>query len=112
MLYSLDPAPSGVEPDGFLLAPLPGRKQLWEAPDDAQAWMAEKSRDGPFSSVFGVLTGGQMVRLQEQQVVLANDINFPLGIVDEESASNWQEWCAGMDGLGALVTLATSLAST
>ncbi|KAJ4354734.1 hypothetical protein N0V95_003576 [Ascochyta clinopodiicola] len=111
MLYSLDPATSCAEPDGFLLAPLPGRKQLWEAPD-AQAWMVEKSRDGVGASVFGVLTGGQMVRMQEQQVLLADGVNFPLGVGDGESAENWQEWCAGMDGLGALVTLATSLAST
>ncbi|KZM20669.1 hypothetical protein ST47_g8171 [Ascochyta rabiei] len=78
MLYSLDPATFCAEPDGFLLAPLPGRKQLWEAPDDAQAWMAEKSRDGPIPGVFGVLTGGQMMRLQEQQVVLAAEMSFPL----------------------------------
>lgn len=112
MMYSLDPATFCGEPDGFLLAPLPGRKQLWEAPDNAQAWIAEKSQDGPFPSVFGVLANGQMVRLYEQQVVLVDEINFPLGIEDDVSASNWEEWCAGMDGFGALVTLATSLAST
>lgn len=111
MLYSLDPATSCAEPDGFLLAPLPGRKQLWEAPD-AQAWVVKRSRDSMVSSVFGVLTGGQMVRLQEQQVAMPDEINFPREIGEEESAENWQEWCTGMDGLGALVTLAASLSST
>jgi hypothetical protein len=110
MLYSLDPATSCAEPDGFLLAPLPARKQLWEAPD-AQSWMVEKSRDGAELSVFGVLTGGQMVRLQEQQIVMPDEVGFPSGVEEEESAKNWQEWCAGMDGLGALVTLATSLSA-
>ena len=111
MLYSLDPATSCAEPDGFLLAPLPGRKQLWEAPD-AQSWMVEKSRDGMAPSVFGVLTGGQMVRMQEQQVITPDEVHSSLGNGEEEGARNWQEWYAGMDGLGALVTLATSLAST
>ncbi|KAF3034748.1 hypothetical protein E8E11_001567 [Didymella keratinophila] len=108
MLYSLDPATACANPDGFLLAPLPARKQLWEAPD-AQKWTVEKSRNGADLSVFGVLTGGQMVKLQEQQIIMPGEIGFPLGIEEEESVRNWQEWCAGMDGLGALVTLATSL---
>lgn len=110
MLYSLDPATSCAEPDGFLLAPLPGRKQLWEA-SDAQSWAVEKGRDGLFPSVFGVLMGGQMVRVQELQVVMPDTINFPLGIEEGESAANWQEWCGGMDGLGALVTIAVSLST-
>lgn len=111
MLYSLDPTTSCVEPDGFLLAPLPGRKQLWEAPDE-QSWMEEKSRDGPVSSVFGVLTGGQMVKLQEQQIVMPNEYGLPSEMVEEGSGRNWQEWFSGMDGLGALVTLATAATST
>ena len=109
MLYSLDPATSCTDPDGFLLAPLPARKQLWEA-SDAESWMVEKSRDGPVSSVFGVLTGGQMVKLQEQQIIMPDEVGFP-SRTEEESARHWQEWCAGMDGLGALVTLATSLSA-
>lgn len=110
MLYSLDPTTSCVEPDGFLLAPLPGRKHLWEAPD-AQSWMLERSGDGPGSSVFGVLTGGQMVKLQEQQILMPSEFVLPSGTVEEGSGRNWQEWLSGMDGLGALVTLATSLSA-
>jgi UDP-N-acetylmuramyl pentapeptide phosphotransferase/UDP-N-acetylglucosamine-1-phosphate transferase len=26
-----------------------------------------------------------------------------------ESSANWQEWCAGMDGLASLIMLAVSL---
>jgi hypothetical protein len=110
MLYSLDPATSCTEPDGFLLAPLPSRRQLWESPD-AQAWEVEKSRAGASSSVFGVLTGGQMVRLQEQQVIVPGEVYLPLGIGEDESMANWQDWCAGIDGLGTLVTLAVTLTS-
>lgn len=109
MLYSLDPATSCTEPDGFLLAPLPSRRQLWESLD-AQAWVVEKSRDGMFPSVFGVLTGGKMVKLQEQQVIIPDEIYSPLNVGEEESATNWQDWGAGIDGLGTLVTLAVTLA--
>ena len=30
-------------------------------------------------------------------------------VTEEESNANWQEWCAGMDGMGALVMLAPTL---
>lgn len=43
---------------------------------------------------------------------MPDEINFPLVIGEENSAENWQECCAGMDGLGALVTLAALLSST
>lgn len=110
MLYSLDPATACTDPDGFLLAPLPAKKQLWEAPD-AQNWMAETTRNEGHPIVFGVLTSGQMVKMQEQQIVMPGEVGATSGVGEEESARNWQEWCAGMDGLGALVTLATSLSA-
>ncbi|KAF2622528.1 hypothetical protein BU25DRAFT_415249 [Macroventuria anomochaeta] len=106
----MDPATACAEPDGFLLAPLPSRKRLWDAPDE-QSWMVEKSLDGCFPSVFGVLTSGQMVKLREHQVILEDGGGSIQGVGAEESAANWQEWCSGMDGLGALVTLARSLAA-
>jgi hypothetical protein len=39
------------------------------------------------------------------------DVNDPLWEQPTESESNthWQEWCSGMDGLGALIMLAASL---
>jgi hypothetical protein len=110
MLYSMDPASACAEPDGFLLAPLPSRKQLWDASEE-KLWVAEKSLDGAFPSVFGILSGGQMVRLKEHHAFLESEVDLSQGIGPEESAANWQEWCTGMDGFGALVTLAMSLAS-
>ena len=106
----MDPASACAEPDGFLLAPLPSRRQLWDVSEE-KSWVAEKSLDGAFLSVFGVLRNGQMVRLQEHYAFLESEFNPNQGIEPEESAANWQEWCTGMDGLGSLVTLATSLAS-
>jgi hypothetical protein len=92
MLFALDPPGKCVTPSGFLLAPLPTRKQLWEAPD-ADAWMLERCRDiGGIPSVFGVLQNGQMVKLHEFHG-LRNGQAF---VVEprqvEESAKNWQEW--------------------
>ena len=110
MLYSMDPASACAEPDGFLLAPLPSKKQLWDAPDEP-SWTTEKIRDGGFPNVFGVLSNGQMIRTQEHHVILEGEVGLSEGMASEESAANWQEWCAGMDGFGALVTLAASLVS-
>jgi hypothetical protein len=109
MLFSTEPAGSCVLPDGFLLAPLPARKQLWEAPNETQ-WMAQKSNDVRGDAVFGVKVGGQMVKLETYGTILPDgNVRGPEEVSESESNSNWQEWCAGMDGLGALLMLAASL---
>lgn len=108
MIFSLDPAAGCVGNDGIILAPLPARKQLWEARDEC-TWMLEKSQDVGMPSVFGVLSNGQMVKIHEQQALLGSHTVpvLPDGLA--ESNANWQEWCSGMDGLGALIMLAASL---
>jgi hypothetical protein len=99
MLFALDPPGKCVTPSGFLLAPLPARKQLWEAPD-ADAWMLERCRDiGGIPDVFGILQNG--LRNGQAFVVEPRPV--------EESVENWQEWCSGMDGLGTLIMLAATL---
>jgi hypothetical protein len=109
MLFSTEPAGSCVLPDGFLLAPLPARKQLWEAPNETQ-WMAQKSNDVRGDAVFGVKVGGQMVKLETYGTILpVENVRGPEEVSESESNANWQEWCAGMDGLGALLMLAASL---
>jgi hypothetical protein len=103
LLFSTEPAGACVLVDGFILAPLPGRKQLWEARDENE-WLAARSWD---ESVFGIKPGGKMAKLDAFVAIGDGDLG---GEVDEaESSRNWVEWCAGMDGLGALVMLAGSL---
>jgi hypothetical protein len=50
--------------------------------------------------VFGIKAGGKMVRLDRESKEEESE---------QASNANWQEWCAGMDGFGALVMLAASL---
>jgi hypothetical protein len=94
LLVSTEPAGTCVLVDGFLLAPLPAHKKLWEG-TDAAGW----SR-GSGESVFGIKAGGKMVRLDREKEEDGNE---------EASSANWLEWCVGMDGIGALVMLAASL---
>ncbi|KAF1851288.1 uncharacterized protein K460DRAFT_273591 [Cucurbitaria berberidis CBS 394.84] len=108
MLFSLEPIRGCVMQDGFLLAPLPARKQLWEARDE-YSWMLENRRDVGVPSVFGIMLDGQMVKLNEPQALLSGQGISVQSERSKESSVNWQEWCSGMDGLGALVMLAASL---
>lgn len=108
MLFSLEPAVICVLLDGFILAPLPARKQLWEAQNE-QTWLLERSKDITAPKLFGVKENGDMVRLNEQQSVFSSEMASVAPELPTESTANWQEWCAGMDGLGALIMLAASL---
>lgn len=72
-------------------------------------WLVERSRDVMGPKLFGVLRNGDMVKLHERQSVLSEDMATIVSDLSTQSAENWQEWCAGMDGLGALIMLAASL---
>tara|TARA_R110002003_G_scaffold1035_6_gene22102 strand:+ start:7775 stop:8122 length:348 start_codon:yes stop_codon:yes gene_type:complete len=113
MLFSTEPAGGCSLLNGFLLAPLPAHKRLWEARSESQ-WILEKSRDQRGDSVFGIKMGGTMVKLNKHQ---APNTSYDLMMAqseepvesESESSANWLEWCSGIDGLGALVMLAASL---
>ncbi|KAF2828222.1 hypothetical protein CC86DRAFT_348301 [Ophiobolus disseminans] len=105
MLFTTDPAGACILFDGFLLAPLPARKALWEASDGAQ-WAAEK-REGGNGGLYGIKMGGKMLRMDGWEEL--DGCMEMHGSTEGDSDKNWAEWCAGMDGLGALVMLAASL---
>ncbi|KAF2025743.1 hypothetical protein EK21DRAFT_116527 [Setomelanomma holmii] len=111
MLVSTEPAGGCTLFDDFLLAPLPARKQLWEARSETQ-WMLEKHRNPSSDGVFGIKMDGTMVRLNGYSKSQSD--HEPLAMHSQASSDtansvNWQEWCSGMDGLGSLVMLAASL---
>jgi hypothetical protein len=108
MTFSLEPACTCIVHDGFVLSPLPSRKQLWEACTEEQ-WLAEKARDSGTTSVYGLMVGGLMVKVDECRSVLDGKAMMMDVERWKESSANWQEWCAGMDGLGGLVVLFASL---
>ena len=118
---------------GLVLAPLPARKQLWEANDEI-TWKMETDRDtqpGPRTDTiesqcsssppaFGLATNGELVSLDVRQgqnfcrsatMSLRTQQSLIHGGKSSSSKgkANWEDWCAGMDGLGGLVMLAASL---
>jgi hypothetical protein len=109
MLFSTEPAGACFMTDGFILAPLPAQKYLWEAQDESK-WATAKRQDTRGDSVFGIKVGGRMAKVDPCPMLdEGNGISMEHVPDDVQSSMNWQEWCAGMDGLGALVMLAASL---
>lgn len=99
-------------PSDFLLAPLPGKKQLWEASDEFE-WTREHQRQPNLQETHALTAGGDIVRLDSDRLS-CGDTWLSRTFSDNEKRSKlsggWIEWCAGMDGQGWLVLLAASLA--
>jgi hypothetical protein len=95
----------------LVLAPLPAKKQLWEA-DDAASWKAEIERERGPPTNFALAASGELVKLAEGYIYCdhAATLNGPLNARDLWTGTgNWQDWCLGMDGFGGLVMLTASL---
>lgn len=97
----------------LILAPLPAKKQLWQAGDEL-GWKAESERgpSGP-QPVFGLAANGDLVRVDDGRQY-CGDTRVPRPKSADErppvrNTANWEEWCSGMDGFGGLVMLAASL---
>jgi hypothetical protein len=108
----------------LLLAPLPAKKMLWEAADEA-SWRREWSEsDAEEAQVdFGLAANGELVKLlpvqQQGRVVdYCYDPGLAVHVGKQPgdgsggslwSVARWDEWCAGMDEFGGLVMLAASM---
>ena len=111
MLVYFDPA-AMCDQMGLLIAPLPAKKQLWEASNEL-VWKAETRRvPSGIQKTFGLAANGDLVRMDEDRLsaTALQSESFDAGS-SERGGSNWEEWCAGMDGFGGLVMLAASLAA-
>ncbi|KAJ9607678.1 hypothetical protein H2200_007756 [Cladophialophora chaetospira] len=113
LLVYFDPAALCDHDANLILGPLPTRKQLWEAADEF-AWVAESAKEPGIETLYGLAVNGDLVRLdgahlRSDEVLPQNPshIGSP-----SSSATNWEGWCAGMDGFGGLVMLAASLFNT
>ncbi|KAI1824149.1 hypothetical protein F4861DRAFT_507458 [Xylaria intraflava] len=111
MLIYFEPAGICNMPTEFILAPLPAKKMLWEAADEF-SWKAESQKPGLQVS-YGLAANGEIVELDESRLS-CNDAWLFYQSTDANTSprrrsSSWEEWCAGIDGLGGLVMLAASL---
>ncbi|EXJ89798.1 hypothetical protein A1O3_02865 [Capronia epimyces CBS 606.96] len=120
MLVYFEPASMCTLQTDLVLAPLPAKKQLWEARDESE-WTAASERDPGSRTAFGLAANGELVKLDEGQLLCGSGgvlLYHPLDLMTSTSpstlsrastSSHWEEWCAGMDGFGGLVMLAASL---
>lgn len=111
MLVYFDPAAMCSDPMGLILAPLPAKKQLWEAAD-AFSWKTELERDHGVQTTYGLATDGELVKLDEGQVYCRDKVLMyrPFDATAPAMRTvDWEEWCTGMDGFGGLVMLVASL---
>lgn len=110
MLVYFEPAAMcPLHQTGLSIAPLPAKKQLWEAGDES-AWKAESEREAGAAaqSAFALSANGELLKLRQGQLRW-NQLFHP-GTAPWRTA-DWDEWCSGMDGLGGLVMLAASMVS-
>ncbi|KAI0859962.1 hypothetical protein F4860DRAFT_504391 [Xylaria cubensis] len=111
MLIHFEPTAMCDMPAEFILAPLPAKKQLWEAADEF-SWKAESQRKRGIQVSFGLAADGELVEIDEGRLSCSDSwlSNKSMSTkAPPRSKVNWEEWCAGMDGFGGLVMLAASL---
>ncbi|KAL9114531.1 MAG: hypothetical protein Q9227_001612 [Pyrenula ochraceoflavens] len=107
MLIYFEPAPLCDSQTDLVLAPLPAKKQLWEAGDEF-AWKTESERDSGSQIIFALASNGDLVRVEEGQLHCSDAVLLNERRTLSKSTANWEEWCSGMDGFGSLVMLAAS----
>jgi hypothetical protein len=108
MLVYFEPAALCDPNTDLIFAPLPAKKQLWEA-GDKFSWKAEHDRDYGAFNYFGLATNGDLVRLDGGQAYCGDASLLHQPLSSNKTTANWEEWCSGMDGLGGLIMLAASL---
>lgn len=111
MLIYFDPVAMCDLPAEFILAPLPAKRQLWEASDELK-WKAERQREPGVRTFYGLTADGEIVKLDEGRLSCGDtwlSYHSVNAGTSSRSTADWEEWCSGMDGFGGLVMLAASL---
>jgi hypothetical protein len=111
MLVYFEPAALCTLQSDLILAPLPAKKQLWEASNEV-LWNVEVARDPGTRNAFALASSGELVKLSEDQQYCSDSLLLYKSLNDgtpKRSMTGWEEWLSGMDGFGGLVMLAASL---
>jgi hypothetical protein len=119
-LIFFDPAAMCDMPTEFIIAPLPAKRQLWEA-KDAGEWTAQIQKEPQEEVSYALAIDGEIVKL-DQNRLSCRDAWLPHVPLDDHTASQnhasrasrsagwWAEWCSGMDSMGGLIMLTASMA--
>ncbi|KAL2828793.1 hypothetical protein BJY01DRAFT_128821 [Aspergillus pseudoustus] len=78
MLVYFEPAARCDLPKDLVLAPLPAKKQLWEAPDRL-AWKQEVDREPGVRTAFGLAVTGELVRFEVERDGEGADVDVHAG---------------------------------
>ncbi|PVH91977.1 hypothetical protein DM02DRAFT_605940 [Periconia macrospinosa] len=117
-LIYFSPAAMCEMPAEFVIAPLPAKRQLWEA-RNAQEWKVQRGKDLQ-EQLFALAVDGEIVKL-EQRRLSCRDAWLPYAPSDEGAAFQnrngryshvagcWAEWCSGMDSMSSLIMLAATM---
>ena len=111
MLVYFEPAAMCTIQTDLILAPLPAKKQLWEASNEL-LWEAETRKEPRVQNAFALAANGELVILSQNQFYCGDSVLQYRSLdveIPERSNARWEEWCSGMDGFGGLVMLAASL---
>jgi len=107
MLIDFRPSSACELQGGLLIAPLPTSSGKWAL--DETTWMAQNQIDSKQDTVFGVAADGGLVELNETHMPCIGPAPPTESAPTSSKHARWDEWCAGMDGLGTVVMLAASL---
>lgn len=108
MLIYFEPGALCDLPSDLVLAPLPARRQLWEAGDEF-AWRMESQKEPGIQISFGLARDGGIVEIDEARLSCSDSWLSWDAETTSRSTASWEDWCSGMDGFGGLVMLAASL---
>lgn len=111
MLVYFEPAAICDLHADLIIAPLPAKKQLWEASDEF-VWKTESDRDPGTQTAYGLAANGDLVKMGEGELPCRDEMLLQKSLdakPPSRSTANWEDWCSGMDGLGGLVMLTASL---
>lgn len=92
MLVYFEPAALCALQSDLILAPLPAKRQLWEALDEV-AWKEESERE--FQTSLGLAANGELVKLEEGEASYAAEVLLLHDCLDARTSSrriaNWEE---------------------
>jgi hypothetical protein len=111
MLIYFEPASMCELQKELIIAPLPAKKQLWEA-EDERIWDEMATRNNGVHESLALAADGELIQLDQKQIYCNNGVvryEISRNLSPTSKTTDWEHWCAGMDGFGSLIMLAASL---